>query len=260
MTDSDRPSRPTPLSFFRRITLPQAIVVIGLAALGVAALVLVPEERLGIAQEIIVALAMLGAGGTLALAPRPKAGDEAPPPARPARLPRRPEGGSVEILDLILFAIVAIGAVVLPMLTGCGASGLAVQARAAAVATSALEAVPPMVEVATAHRIESECGPASAGDVECVQALRVTMAPDLARVDVAMLAAREALLTWVTTLRMLLEVGDGGDVDVLGAVVAQAGRLVVAWPELVAALRPLAIELPDPPLLQLAAAALGGGL
>lgn len=271
MTDTPTPT-PTILerarAAWRSITTPQSLLASVLVIGTLWAFQNLSDERL---EALVYLVATVTTGGAIsaAVAARRRS------PSTTARSERR--DGFVG--DGVLWALAIAGGAVawavgwahraglLPLLvlalalsaaSGCGANPLAMHVRAATVATSALEGVAPLVRTATEHRIEAECGPASRGDVACVHALRVRMEPHLAAVDVPVLTAREALSVYVATLRLLLEADAGGDVDVLGAVGDLARRLVVAWPELVAALRPLGVELPVPPLLELAAAVIGG--
>lgn len=262
MTDTDRPSRPTPLSVFRSLTLAQSIVIVAIIAGGVALATLLPDGRFHDLAQVLIALVTGGGALGTAFLERRKTDDAEPPPAPPPptgpRRVTRPGTEGFAVIDLLLWIVLLACIVIAGSLTGCGASALGVHVRAATIATSALEGVGPLVEAAVSHRIETECGPASAGDAACVQALRIELAPTIDAVDVPVISARAALGTYVGTLRLLLEADAGEDVDVLSAVGALAGRLAAAWPDLVAALRPLGVELPIPPYLELAAAVLGG--
>lgn len=269
-----------------RIRWPHAAIILGLVAGVVAILLLAPDTTIG---HIIRAIGLLtGAGGTFGTVSRSgvlRGPDEVPPAATlpPRRVPseREHERRSGHVTMELMVAVVAgayvalrtaawawhlierglpaLGlALVLGASSGCGASALGVHVRAAAVATNALEQVPEIVETIVEHRVENECGLASAGDVACAQALQLRMAPELAALDVGVIAVREPLTVYVSTLRLLAESDAGEEPDVVDALVSMAGRLVHAWPELVAALRALGADLPIPPLLELAAAAIGG--
>lgn len=263
-----------------RIRWPHAAIILGVVAGVVAILLLAPDTTIG---HIIRAIGLLtgtgGVFGTVSRAGVLRAPEELPPPAAiPARpVPRRDERREGHVTMELMLAIVAVAYVaarsvyavvhylgllafllVLGATPGCGPSALAIHVRAATVATAALEQVPEIVERVVEHHIESECGLAAAGDVACVEALQLRMAPDLAVVDLGVIAVREPLTAYVATLRLLADADAGGDPDVIGALVSMAGRVAHVWPELVAALRALGADLPIPPLLELATALVGG--
>lgn len=222
---------------FKGITLPQALVVIAMIAGSVAALVLLPEEKLEWVKATIVTIATLGTGGTLFLSSR----TSTTPPPGPKRI-RDPEDGSVGVTDLALLAFVLVGAlIVVPMLSGCGGA-IAAQSRAASVATVFLGATH---RVALEHARESI---EACADVACVDAVEASMAPSAAAHDVF----RVTLVTWVDALQLALAAGD--DLDVITALTSAAAEFVRAYPPLVAALALVGVDLPDLPPLVLAAA------
>lgn len=260
-----------------RIRWPHAAIILGVVAGVVAILLLAPDTTIG---HIIRAIGLLtgtgGVFGTVSRAGVLRAPEELPPPAAiPARpVPRRDERRDGHVTMELMLAIVAVAYVaarsvyavahylgllalllVLGVAPGCGAGAIAVHARAATIATVALEGVAPMIEAETTRRV-AECGPA---DVACVERVSAELAPWLADADLAVIAVRGAVTSYVTGVRLVLDVGtdDGG--AVLSALGAGAGRLVGVWTQLAAVFLRRGIELPMPPLLDVAAA-VGGAL
>lgn len=251
MTDTDRPSLLSRLgAAFASITLPQALVVIAMIAGAVTALVLLPEAKLEWVKGLIIAVVTLGTGGTLFLPSHgSRSSDSSSSPPPPTRLPRRPTDGSFGALDLVLIAIILVGAlVIVPLLSGCGGA-LQAQARALTVATVALEGVDRAVEAHARARL-AECD-----DEACVDATELELTRALEPVTVAMAATRGVLSTSIEALHVALVAGEDG--DVLRALATSAGRLVVEWGVLAAALGTAGIEVPAIPPLVLAA---GGAL
>lgn len=104
----------TPIEYLKTITLPQAIIVLGLIAGGVAIAYRLPEDTL---VEAVSALVALGVGGTLLTSRRktpaepapPRAiPDPGPPPPRPRRLPR---DGSADPVALVAWGVFALGVI-----------------------------------------------------------------------------------------------------------------------------------------------------
>ncbi len=93
--------------FAKTVTLPQALIVLGLIAGGVAVSYRLPEDVLiEVVTSIVVAL---GVGGTLLTsrkAPERITEPEPPPPPPPRRNPR---DGSVDVWDLVAWGIVLAG-------------------------------------------------------------------------------------------------------------------------------------------------------
>lgn len=95
--------------FLRTVTIPQAIIVLGLIAGGVAVAYRLPSDTLvEVVTSIVVAL---GVGGTLLTSRKTPEritdpGPEAPPPPPPRRNPR---DGSVDVWDLVAWGIVLAG-------------------------------------------------------------------------------------------------------------------------------------------------------
>lgn len=146
--------------------------------------------------------------------------------------------------------LAGIGIAVLVALPGCGASALAVHARAATVAVVALEGVEPLVRADVARRATA------CPDMACIDALDVAMEPDLRAADEAVTLARGALGTYVESIQLALAVGEDDGGAVLSALAVGGARLLSMWEAMALVLRRMGIELPTPPLLGLAA---GGG-
>jgi len=105
--------------FLKSVTLPQALIVLGLIAGGVAVAYRLPSDTLvEVVTSIVVAL---GVGGTLWTSRRTPErvtdpGPEAPPQPPPRRNPRE---GSVDPWDLVAWGIVLAG-----ILAALGRSGV----------------------------------------------------------------------------------------------------------------------------------------
>lgn len=244
-----------------------AIAIAVLALLGVFWLVLEPERAEPATAALVTVLGLLGLAATMRGSIAPEGvgamlGALFGRRSSTTRTRPRPEddrrSGHVVLEVMIAMVVAAACMIAGALVSGCGASALGVHVRAATVATDALERVPEIVETIVAHRVETECGLAAAGNVSCVEALQLRMAPELAALDVGVIAVREPLTVYVSTLRLLAEADAGEEPDVVAALVSMAGRLVSAWPELAAALRALGADLPIPPLLELAVAVIGG--
>jgi hypothetical protein len=122
--------------------------------------------------------------------------------------------------------------------SGCGASALQVQARAATVATVALEGAHRLAMDATEDRLDA------CETVACTQEVEQAMAP----VALAHEAARVALVGWVEALRLAAVAGDDG--DVLSALLTAGARWLSLWDPLAAALAGVGVEVPRlPPLV-----------
>jgi hypothetical protein len=121
---------------------------------------------------------------------------------------------------------------------GCGASALAVQARAATVATVALEGAHRMAMDVTETRLDA------CEDVACAEAVARDMAP----VALAHEAARASLAVWVEALELARIAGEDG--DVLSALLTAGARWLALWDPLAAALAGVGVEAPRlPPLV-----------
>jgi hypothetical protein len=131
-----------------------------------------------------------------------------------------------------------VAAVVAWACSGCGASALQVQARAATVATVALEGAHRLAMDATETRLDA------CETVACTQEVEQAMAP----VALAHEAARVALVGWVEALQLALVAGEDG--DVVSALLVAAGRWLALWDPLAAALAGVGVEVPHlPPLV-----------
>jgi hypothetical protein len=225
---------------FARITIPQAIVVVALIAGAVAALVLLPPDKLEWLKALILGLATLGGVGTVALSSKADDASAETPPA-PVRAPRREDSGVRRArgdedgsIDLGLVAFVIVGSIIVSLLSGCGGA-LAGQARAAAIATVALEG---------AHRMSVETTDARSAvceDEACVLEVHRSMAP----VVVAHDAVRSTLVAWVAALEVARLTAEGG--DLVAAMVTAAGRLITEWGRLVEAFARVEVVLPPLP-------------
>jgi len=122
--------------------------------------------------------------------------------------------------------------------SGCGAGAIQVQARAATVATVALEG---------AHRLAMDVTEARMGACEdraCVEAAKAELAP----IGLAHVAARTALEAWLEALDVARIAGEDG--DVLSALLVAGARWLSLWDPLAAALAGVGVEVPRlPPLV-----------
>jgi len=150
---------------------------------------------------------------------------------------------------LHIIAIVVAGLALGYACTGCGAGAIATQARAATIATVALEGAHRVALDVTDQRL-AECG-----DEACAARVGETLAP----VTLAYEAARAGLGTWVEAIRIAQVAGEDGDV-VLALLTAAARWIADLWPPLVAALEDVAeVDLPElPPLVTGLLAGLAG--
>lgn len=270
MTDS---TPPTPARLFRGLTLPQALVILGVLALGGWLAYLLPEDTL--TRAVIGVLTALGVAGTALPGPPPPSGGSTSggaltrpepwdhPPAPPLPPPSDLGRSGHAHADALLWAA-ALGAVLWTWLTragilgalvlglactGCGAGAIATQARAATIATVALEGAHRVALNVTDQRL-AECE-----DEACAARVGEALAP----VTLAYEAARAGLGTWVEAIQIAQVAGEDGDV-VLALLTAAARWIADLWPPLVAAIEDVAdVDLPElPPLVTGLLAGLGG--
>ena len=273
-------------SIWQRLSWPQvaalAILVIG----AVAALYGVPLATWqGLPWEAIAGLVavIVGGGASSMLGPlvRPRSTSTPPPPA-PARLDNdmrdadgrpitRPKGPppsrsghvDLDVLGWIIAWVVAFAVATwhavrsgliplgfcLALVAGCGAGAIQVQARAATIATVALEGAHRAAMEVTDQRVR-ECP-----DEACVDAVGERMAPMVLAYE----SARAGLVTWVEAIQIAQVAGEDG--DVVGALITAAARWVAdLWPALVEAIEAVAdVDLPElPPFVTGLIAALAG--
>jgi hypothetical protein len=234
---------------FRSITLPQSLVVVALIAGAVVLALELPDDRWGGLMRIaVLALGGGGAVGTLFLNGRSSTSGSStsePPPPPSAPPPGRHRSGHV-LVDVLLGVVVVAGTLLLAALhSGCGASALQTQARAATVATVALEVAHRATMEETERRLEA------CGDVACTQDVERSMAP----IALAYEAARVSLVGWVEALQVAAVAGDDG--DVIAALLTAGARWLALWDPLAAALAGVGVEVPRlPPLVT---GLLGGG-
>lgn len=140
---------------------------------------------------------------------------------------------------VIIACGVLLASVLASTCSGCGAGAIATQARAATIATVALEGVHRLAMTETERRLD-ECA-----DVACTTDVETAMAP----VALAYETTRAGLVAWTDAIRLAQVAGDDG--DVLGALLVAAGRWLDLWPPLVAAFeRATGLDVPDlPPLV-----------
>ena len=248
MTTTPKPSLTgRVLAAFRSITLPQALVVVALIAGAVVLALELPDDRWGgLMRVAVLALGGGGAVGTLLLDRRPSTSSSSEPPPPPsAPPPGRHRSGHV-LVDVLLGVVVVAGTLLLAALhSGCGASALQTQARAATVATVALEGAHRATMEETERRLEA------CGDVACTQDVERAMAP----IALAYEAAHVSLVGWVEALQVAAVAGDDG--DVIAALLTAGARWLALWDPLAAALAGVGVEVPRlPPLVT---GLLGGG-
>ena len=262
-------------SIWSRLSWPQ-VTAFGILVIGaVAALYGVPLETWqGLPWEAIAGIVavIVGGGASSMLGPlvRPRSTSTPPPPA-PARLDNdmrdadgrpitRPKGpppsrsGHVDldvlgwiIAWVVAFAVATWHAVrsgllpltfVLALVAGCGAGAIQIQARAATVATVALEGVHRVAMSETERRLDA------CADVACTQDVETSMAP----IGLAYEASRVALVAWVEALQLAQVAGEDG--DVLSALLTAGARWLSLWDPLAAALAGVGLEVPRlPPLV-----------
>lgn len=249
-------------SIWSRLSWPQvaalAILVIG----AVAALVGVPLETWqGLPWESIAGFVAVvvagGASATLGPLVRPRS-SSTPPPAPgttkaepPSRTNRHGYVDHEALALLVAWAVAMLAATwaavrsgLIPLfvlalcLAGCGVGAIQVQARAATVASVALEGVHRVAMSETERRLDA------CADVACTQDVETSMAP----IGLAYEAARVALVAWVEALQLAQVAGEDG--DVLSALLTAGARWLSLWDPLAAALAGVGLEVPRlPPLV-----------
>lgn len=217
----------------------QAVVILGVLALGGWLAYLLPPDTL--TRAVIGVLTLLGVAGTAM--PGPGAGGGDPPPPPPARRAGYTDNHLLWALALLAFAwawlqrLGVLGVLAL-CLAGCGAGAIQVQARAATVASVALEGVHRVAMSETERRLDA------CADVACTQDVETSMAP----IGLAYEAARVALVAWVEALQLAQVAGEDG--DVLSALLTAGARWLSLWDPLAAALAGVGLEVPRlPPLV-----------
>jgi hypothetical protein len=152
------------------------------------------------------------------------------------RVVRHILSGYVLLEDVVAFvggvlAMLALAA----WLTGCGASAIQAQARAATVATVALEGAHRLALEETERRLDG------CTDVPCTVDVERQMAPVVAAYE----TARLALVGWVEALH-LSALADGGQ-DVVGALLVAGARWLAVWASVASALAEVGVEVPALP-------------
>ena len=152
------------------------------------------------------------------------------------------DGNGDGIPDIVqrgsMLLVLALGAAV--ACTGCGASALAGQARAASVVGVGLGSMRQELHDARAHDLD---GCAAAADTDaCLDTREAAWAPVVALYE----SARATLSTWIEAIDVARVAGDD-DHDVIGALVVAAVRLARQWRELAAALHAAGVEVPTIP-------------
>lgn len=249
----------------------ETVIAASALALGLAlALAFTPPatwEAIGsFSEETWAGLALAGAGIIGAFFARPIATASEPKKKLSSSIRKDGQDGSVSTETLVWLTLWGIAALValarwvalrggagllvvlVALSSGCGGA-IQAQARAITVATVALEGVDRAVEAHARARL-AECE-----DEACVDATEAELMRALEPVTVAMASTRGVLQTWIEALHLGLVAGEDG--DVIGALTTSAGRLVVEWGVLAAALGTAGIEVPAIPPLVLAA---GGAL
>lgn len=131
--------------------------------------------------------------------------------------------------------------------TGCGASALTMQGRAATIASVANASIGEEIERARSTELDA------CADEACADAGEKRWAPAIA----AYYSVRTALATWIDALDVARQAG-AEDGDVLGALLVAVAHLARSWNALAAALRALALpDLQPPDLPPIVAALLG---
>lgn len=238
MTDTDRPSRPTPLSVFRSLTLAQSIVIVAIIAGGVALATLLPDGRFHDLAQLLVALVTGGGAlGTAFLERKKDATDDAPPAPPPPTGPRRvPRSDGFALIDVLLW-IVLIACMVTAgsLAAGCGAGAMQAHVRGARIAIEVLDSAR-AVSNATQDELQGACV-----DEACVLEVDARFVP----VSVALDSAHAAWVLWVSAI----EIGHlGGTTDgLLVAAVSAASRLLAEYSNLLRALASVGIEGPRMP-------------
>jgi len=138
------------------------------------------------------------------------------------------------------------------LLSGCGASALVMQGRAATIVGVGLGSIGQEVHDQRARALDA-CD-ADAVPTQCEAEQASVWAPAVAAYE----SARAALSTWIEALSVAREAG-ADDGDVLSALFVAVARLARQWNALAAALRGVGVEVPDlpPSLAALLAAASG---
>lgn len=246
-------------SIWQRLSWPQvaalAILVIG----AVAALYGVPLATWqGLPWEAIAGLVavIVGGGASSMLGPLVRPRSTSTPPGtvdRDPKPPNRRDGHvDLDVLGWIIAWGLAFGLAVwhavrsgllpltfvLALVAGCGAGAIQVQARAATVATVALEGAHRMTMDETERRLDA------CTDVACTQDVERAMAP----IALAHEAARVALVGWVDALQLAMVAGEDG--DVISALLTAGARWLSLWDPLAAALAGVGLDVPRlPPLV-----------
>jgi hypothetical protein len=234
-------------SIWSRLSWPQ-VAALGIVAFGGTLIaIFAPIPWATLPWEAIIG-ALLSTGGVVGLAMGgPTVRKKAEPPVRVASRPsadttRRDGSAALEALGWVLAW--ALAAIVAWTCSGCGASAIRVQARAATIATVALEGVQ-RVTMAETHARLSACQ-----DDACTVAVEADMAP----IALAHDAARATLTGWVEALDVAAIAGDDG--DVIAALITAATRWLSEWSTLARVLAAIGLDVPElPPFLL----ALAGG-
>jgi hypothetical protein len=139
--------------------------------------------------------------------------------------------------------------------SGCGASVVGVQARAATIAAVATQGAARVVEDAARVEAQTACplAPRSPEMAACLAPLRERWAP----ADAGIASTRAALTAWVETLELARLADDGA--DLWQPLALAAARLVVEYGRLADSLRGLGLDVPGLPVLVTQAAGLLGG-
>jgi hypothetical protein len=244
MTDTPTPDAPRkmdPLSALLAIVAVLAVVAIH---------VLVPiEERAQATDALVlvlgaftVAAALRGSaipggslGGLVDIVGRALGRRSSSPPSRSNR-----RDGSADIVVPILVSLAF--TVLAVCCHGCGASAIRAQARAATIATVALEGVHRVTLAETHARLEA------CEDDACTVGVEADMAP----IALAHDAARATLAGWVEALDVAVIAGDDG--EVIAALVTAATRWLAQYSALAEALAGVGLHVPELPPFVLALA------
>lgn len=225
---------------FRRVRMPQALIVVAIIAGFCFLATSLPDDRWGSVARIVVGiLSALGIGGTVAPGllrtedeADAKVAIEAPPPPPP---PPSRRGGFAEV-DLLLFVLAAAVLAASTLLHGCGASALRSHATATVIATIAVSSAED-VYLAHLDASQGECS-----DEACIDAARSAHRPAESAIALARVAVR--------AYRDAVEIASEADEtqDLLAALVTAALRLVARWGEVVAAMAGLGVDVPPLPI------------
>lgn len=256
-------------SIWSRISWPQVAALFVVVFGAVLALIGVPLETWqGIPWEALGGFAALviGAIASSILGPIVRARSTSTPPEPPSdpKPPNRRAGHvDLDVLGWIIAWVVAFAVATwhavrsglipigfcIALVAGCGAGAIQVQARAATIATVALEGAHRAAMEVTDQRVR-ECT-----DEACVDAVGERMAPMVLAYE----SARAGLVTWVEAIQIAQVAGEDG--DVVGALITAAARWVAdLWPALVEAIEAVAdVDLPElPPFVTGLIASLAG--